>query len=200
MASTGGIDTTRVHVIHASLSGHTETLATAIASGAQATGAQVHLTVAEQTQVDEVAQADAIIWGSSGYFGGVNPRMAGFFERLGGLWLSGGLQGKVGGVFATTSTLHGGLETVLHALSTAMLHHGMILVSNSGPLTPERVRYGCPYGAAAVVETADNLDLATGQPSTGEMQLAYAFGQRVANVAAALSMAGSTREGRPWYG
>lgn len=183
----GGIFTARVHVIHASMTGHTEVLATAIADGVESTGAQVLLTAAEQTNPDDLVAADGIIWGSSGYFGSCNPKMVTLFDRLGGLWMAGGLQGKVGGVFATTSTMHGGLETVLHALSDAMMHHGMILISNAGQFTPERIKYGCPYGASAVVPTANHLDMASGQPAPGEMQLAFAYGQRVAQYAAVLA-------------
>lgn len=183
----------RVMVIHASLSGHTETLATAIAQGAESVGAQVTFAAAEQVNVADLRQADGIIWGSSGYFGGVNPKMAQLFDRLGGLWMSGALQGKVGGVFATTSTMHGGIETVLHALSDAMMHQGMIVVSNTGPFTPERIAYGCPYGASAVVPTAMHLDTASGQPSTGEMRVAYEYGSHVARVAHVMASAGQLR-------
>lgn len=181
---------TRVSVVHASLSGHTETLACAIVDGARSVGAAVSLQAAHQVQPEDLTVADAILWGSSGYYGGVNPEMAQLFDRLGGLWLSGRLQGKVGGVFATTSTLHGGIETVLHALGYAMMHQGMIVVPNTGPFTPERIAYGCPYGASAVVPTATDLDTATGQPSAGEMRLAYEYGARVTRVARVLASTG----------
>lgn len=180
-------------VVHASLSGHTETLATAISDGLQSTGASVTMLAAERVNPEELALADAIVWGSSGYFGGINKAMAQLFDRLGGLWLSCRLQGKVGGVFATTSTMHGGIETVLRSLVDAMMHQGMIVVSNAGPFTPERIAYGCPYGAAAVIPTASHLDMATGQPTAGEMRLAYEYGARVARVAAVLSGTGQAR-------
>ena len=170
-------------VVHASMSGHTETLANAIAQGAHAAGSHVTVLPAEQCGPDHLVAADAIFWGTSSYFGGPNLKMVHLFERLGGIWMAGGLQGKVGGVFATTSTMHGGLETVLHTLIDAMMHHGMIVVPNTGAFTPERIRFGCPYGAAAVVETAVDLDMAIGQPSAGEMQIAYEYGQRVVAIA-----------------
>lgn len=173
----------RVAIIHASMSGHTETLASAIADGAQHTGAQVGLWRAADVQPEWLTESDAIIWGSSGYFGGPNPLMVSLFERLGGLWLAGALQGKVGGVFATVSSMHGGVESVLHALSTAMMHHGIIVVPNSGPLTPERIRYGCPYGASAIISTAQDMDEGAGQITPAELTLAHSFGTRVAHVA-----------------
>ncbi|KYP80150.1 NAD(P)H-dependent oxidoreductase [Ferroacidibacillus organovorans] len=176
-------------VVHASMSGHTETLANAIAQGAHVAGAQVAMLSADQCGPDHLASADAIFWGTSSYFGGPNPKMVHLFERLGGVWMAGGLQGKVGGVFATTSTMHGGLETVLHTLIDAMMHHGMIIVPNTGAFTPERIRFGCPYGAAAVVETAFDMEMAMGQPTPGEMQLAYEYGQCVVSVASRLRSA-----------
>lgn len=177
----------KVFVIHASMYGHTAVLAKAIAEGAgQVAGAEVILRSVEDVQAEELKAADAIIWGSSGYFGEPNPKMASFFASLGGLWFTGALQGKVGGVFASTSTQHGGVENLLRALQTPMQHQGMVIVSNTGALTEDRVRYGCPYGAAAVIPVEASKDAPMSTPAEAELALAREYGQRVAEVASRL--------------
>ncbi|MBM7094477.1 flavodoxin domain-containing protein [Bacillus sp. H-16] len=174
-------------VLYASMNGHTEVLASAVADGAKKVeGMDVVLSSVEDINPDSLKEAAAIIWGSSGYFGEPNPKMADFFSKLGGLWFSGALQGKVGGVFATTSTQHGGVENICRALQTPMQHHGMIFVSNTGPLDEDRVKFGNPYGATAVIPVEASPDSPMNKPVEGEMKLAEEYGMRVAETAAKL--------------
>lgn len=79
---------------------------------------EVILQSVEETVPNDLRDAGAIIWDSSGYFGEPNPKMATFFSKLGELWFTGSLQGKVGGVFGTTSTQQGGVENICNALQT----------------------------------------------------------------------------------
>ena len=174
----------KVFVLYASMSGHTEVLANAIADGVnEVDGIDAVLQSVEDTDPGDLKESAGIIWGSSGYFGEPNPKMATFFSKLGQLWFTGGLQGKVGGVFATTSTQHGGLENVCRALQTPMQHHGMIVVSNTGPLDQERTLYGAPYGAVAVVPVEESKDAPMNKPNDSEMTLARSYGQLVAEAA-----------------
>lgn len=183
----------KVLVIYASLYGHTKVLAEAVAEGArQVAGAEVVLKDADDVTPDELKEADAIIWGSSGIFGEPNPKMANLLTKLGGLWASGALQGKVGGVFGTTSTPHGGVENLMRALQTPMQHLGMIIVSNTGPLTPERIQYGCPYGAVAVIPVEASKDAPMNKPNDAEMAIAREHGRRIAEVARRLAQAPQT--------
>ncbi|CAM3678128.1 flavodoxin family protein [Marinicrinis lubricantis] len=177
----------KVYVLHASMFGHTEVLGTAIAEGAkQVSGADVVFKSVDDVDPEELKEASAIIWGSGGIFGEPNLKMSTFLSKLGGMWFTGALQGKVGGVFATTTTQHGGVENVCRALQTPMYHHGMIIVSHTGPGTAERTQYGCPYGAVAVIPVEAAKDAPLNVPAEEEMQLAREYGKSVAEVASKL--------------
>lgn len=178
----------KVYVLHASMYGHTEVLGRAVADGAaEVNGAEVLFQSVEEVNPEDLKAADAIIWGSSGYFGEPNPKMSTFFSKLGQLWFTGGLQGKVGGVYGSTSTHHGGVENLLRALQTPMQHQGMIIVSNTGALTQERISFGCPYGAAAVIPVETSPDAPMNKPNEAELDIARAYGKLVAETAAKLS-------------
>lgn len=178
----------KIFVLHASMYGHTEVLGRAIADGAsEVNGAEVVFQSVDDVNPDDLSAADGIIWGSSGFFGEPNPKMATFLSKLGQLWFTGALQGKVGGVFGTTSTQHGGVENLLRALQTPMQHHGMMIVSNTGVLTPERIAYGCPYGASAVIPVETSKDAPMSKPSDAELRIAQEYGKLVAETAAKLS-------------
>jgi NAD(P)H dehydrogenase (quinone) len=178
----------KVFVLHASMYGHTKALASAIADGAkQVESTEVILQSVEETDPDDLKDAGAIIWGSSGYFGEPNPKMATFFSKLGQLWFTGALQGKVGGVFGTTSTQHGGVENICRALQTPMQHHGMIIVSNTGALNEDRMKYGNPYGATAVIPVEASQDAPMNVPNDAEMSIAREYGKLVTETAKKLS-------------
>jgi NAD(P)H dehydrogenase (quinone) len=113
---------------------------------------------------DQMAEADAIIFGTPTRFGNMCAQMRNFLDRTGQLWMRGGLVGKVGSVFTSTATQHGGQETTITSFHSTLLHHGMIIVGV--PYTEERllnmseISGGSPYGASTL---ASMLDLASRQ-------------------------------------
>ncbi|WP_077214701.1 NAD(P)H-dependent oxidoreductase [Bacillus dakarensis] len=174
----------KIYVLHSSMFGHTEVLGGAIADGTkQVNGAEVIYKSVDDVDPEELKEAAGIIWGSGGIFGEPNPKMSTFLAKLGGLWATGALQGKVGGVFATTTTQHGGVENVCRALQTPMFHHGMVVVSNTGPITPDRAQYGNPYGATASIPTEESKEAPMNKPNDAEMQLARDYGKLIAETA-----------------
>ena len=92
--------------------------------------------------VEQLAEAHAIIFGTPTRFGNMAAQMRNFLDQTGGLWAKGALIGKVGSVFASTGTQHGGQETTITSFHTTLLHHGMVIVgvpySESGLLEHER--------------------------------------------------------------
>jgi NAD(P)H dehydrogenase (quinone) len=179
-----GVLNMKIFVLHASMFGHTEVFGNAIADGArQIDGCEVIYKSVEEVDPDELKDAAGIIWGSSGIFGEPNSKMATFFSKLGQLWFTGALQGKVGGVFATTSTQHGGVENICRALQTPMQHHGMVIVSNAGPVNADRAQYGNPYGATAVIPVETSQNAPMNKPNDTEMQIAREYGKLVATTA-----------------
>jgi NAD(P)H dehydrogenase (quinone) len=146
------------------------------ASAARATFA--HVPVAKPTQL---AEADAIIFGTPTRFGNMAAQMRNFLDQTGGLWATGALVGKVGGVFTSTSSQHGGQETTLVSFHTTLLHHGMIIVGL--PYTEQRlvnmteISGGTPYGAS----TLTGID-GSRQPSENELAIARFQGSHVAQL------------------
>ena len=134
----------------------------------------------------ELADYDAIVFGTPTRFGNMAAQMRNFLDQTGGLWAKGALVGKVGSVFTSTVTQHGGQETTWLTMAVPLLHHGMLLVGL--PYTEEAISTtttgGSPYGATHVSwnRKADKL-------SQEEKQLARALGQRVADTARKLSTA-----------
>ena len=124
---------------------------------------------------------DAVIFGTPTRFGNMCAQMRNFLDRTGGLWVNGSLIGKVGSVFTSTATQHGGQETTITSFHSTLLHHGMIIVGvpysckeimNMGEITG-----GSPYGASTLAG-ADN----SRQPSENELTIARFQGAHVANV------------------
>ncbi len=107
--------------------------------------------------------------------------MRNFLDQTGGLWAKGGLIGKVGSVFVSTATQHGGQETTITSFHTTLLHHGMIIVgvpySEQGLMAIKEVSGGSPYGASTIAGPDGSR-----QPSENELALAKAQGQRVAEI------------------
>lgn len=173
-----------VYVIYASMRGHVQILAEAIADGARSvSGANVAVKSVDGFDPGELRNADAIIWGSSGYFGLPNPKMMEFFTRLDDYWFAGGVEGKFGGVFTATSATHGGLEITLRNLQLPMQHLGINVVSNTGDPTAQRTQYGCPYGVGAVIPLEDSGNTGINKPSLAELQLAKEYGRLVVQTA-----------------
>ena len=183
----------------------TEILANAIAEGARDQGAEVRLRRARETVSSEVMRsvsgwqenadamnakyeapteadaewADAIVFGTPTRFGSISAELKAYVDGLGGLWFQGRLNGKVGSVFGSTSSRHGGNETTLLSIYSPMAHLGLIIVP-LGYADPAMFKAGTPYGATHV----SNLD--TVKPDTEHLAVARFQGRRVASVASAL--------------
>ena len=154
------------------------------ASGAKAAReAFAHVPVAAPAQL---ADADAILFGTPTRFGNMCAQMRSFLDQTTQLWLKGALIGKVGSVFASTASQHGGQETTITSFHTTLLHHGMIVVgvpySQQGLLKMDEVTGGTPYGATTLAG-ADGSRL----PSENELSIARFQGRHVAEIARKLA-------------
>lgn len=191
-----------------SRSGVTEALANAIAEGAKAAGAEVRLRRAREVVSAEVMAkapgwtdqaavlnakyeapseadaewADAIVFGSPTRFGGASAELKSYIDGLGGLWSQGKLNGKVGSVFGSSSTPHGGNESTLISLYNPMAHLGLVIVP-LGYADPAMFKAGTPYGASAVSFNKATL------PNADDLEVARYQGRRVATIARALKAA-----------
>ena len=136
--------------------------------------------------VEELADYDAIIIGTPTRFGNMAAQMKNFLDQAGGLWAQGKLNGKVGSVFASTATQHGGQESTLLATINVLLHLGMVIVglpySWQGQMRIDEITGGSPYGATTI---------AGGQgerwPSENELEGARFQGRHVAEIAKRLA-------------
>src|SRR5689334_8552321 len=197
---------TKVLVLYYSTYGHVEMMASAVAEGAREAGAEVvvkrvpelmPIEVARKAgakldqaapiaTVDELPGYDAIIFGTPTRFGNMAAQMRNFLDQTGGLWMKGALIDKVGSVFASTASQHGGQETTITSFHTTLLHHGMIIVGvpySSPELTNmKEITGGTPYGATTIANTDGSR-----QPSANELALARVQGRRVASLAAKLA-------------
>lgn len=199
---------TKVLVLYYSSYGHVETMATAVAEGARAAGADVAVKrvpelvpddvarksgfkleqAAPIATVDELPQYDAIIFGTPTRFGNMAAQMRNFLDQTGGLWAGGKLIGKVGSVFVSTATQHGGQETTITSFHTTLLHQGMVIVgvpySEARQMTVAEISGGSPYGASTIAG-GDGAR----RPSENELAIARFQGSHVARIAARLAPA-----------
>ncbi len=199
----------KVLVVFDTRYGNTHKLAEAIAEGArEVRGTDAHLKRVEITEpeavinqhedwrkandrfkavpqvtLDDLAQADAIVFGCPTRYGNMTAGMSRLFSSTGRLWAEGKLLGKVGAAFTTSSTPHGGNETTLITMFLPMYHHGMIVVT-PGYGDPAIFGAGSPYGATSVSGPGANIS-----PTTTDLNVAGFLGRRVARVAKALSSA-----------
>lgn len=197
--------TTKVLVLYYSSYGHIETMAQAVAEGARGAGAQVDIKrvpelvpeavakashfkldqAAPVASVDELPNYDAIVLGVPTRFGNMAAQMKNFLDQTGGLWARGALVGKVGSVFASTATQHGGQESTILSTHTVLLHHGMVIVGLpyawQGQTTVAEVSGGSPYGATTI-SAGDG----SRQPSANELEGARWQGAHVARIATRL--------------
>lgn len=196
---------TRVLVLYYSSYGHVETMAGAVAEGARAAGAEaivkrVPETVPEAAakqfhfkldqaapiaSVDELPDYDAIVFGTPTRFGVAASQMRAFLDQTGGLWAKGALVGKVGSVFTSTATQHGGHEATILSMHTTLLHHGMVVVglpyAFQGQMTLSEIVGGSPYGAGTIAGGDGSR-----QPSAIELDGARFQGRHVATIASKL--------------
>jgi NAD(P)H dehydrogenase (quinone) len=192
----------RVLVLYYSSWGHIEEMAGAVAEGAREAGAEVTVKRVPELVPDEVARAahykteqaapvatpaeladyDAIVFGTPTRFGNMAAQMKNFLDQTGGLWARGALVGKVGSVFTSTATQHGGQEMTLFSIITNLLHFGMVIVglpySHQGQMTLDEVVGGSPYGASTIAGGQGQR-----QPSAIELEGARHQGKLVAETA-----------------
>lgn len=193
--------TTKLLVLYHSAYGHIETLAYAVAHGARAVD-ELHVTIkrvpelmpeevmreagmkvdqpAETATPDELAEYDGIVFGTPTRFGNMSAQMRHFLDQTGPLWVEGGLIGKVGSVFTSTST-GGGNETTITSFHSTLLHHGMVIVGLpfSAPDLADisEARGGSPYGAGTLADIDGSR-----MPSQKELNLASFQGHHVAKI------------------
>ncbi len=197
---------TKVLVLYYSSYGHLETMANAVAEGVRSAGAEVAVkrvpeTVPEEiakgahfkldqaapiATVDELPEYDAIIFGAPTRFGTVASQMRSFIDQTGGLWFTGKLIGKVGSIFTSSATQHGGQESTILGFLPTLLHHGMVVVglpySFAGQMGVDEIKGGSPYGASTISDGDGSR-----QPSKVELDAARFQGRHVAEIAAKLS-------------
>ena len=135
---------------------------------------------------DQLREADAIIFGTPTRFGNMCAQMRNFLDQTGQIWAQGGLIGKVGSVFASTASQHGGQETTITSFHSTLLHHGMIIVgvpySEPGLTNMSEISGGTPYGASTLAGT-DGKRL----PTENELTIARFQGKHVAEIASKLA-------------
>jgi NAD(P)H dehydrogenase (quinone) len=201
----------KIQVVFYSMYGHIHQMAEAVAEGArQVDGAEVslfqvaelvpeaaltrtgaaaarqafaHIPVAQPAQL---AEADAIIFGTPTRFGNMAAQMRNFLDQTGGLWAKGGLIGKLGSVFVSTGTQHGGQETTITSFHSTLLHHGMVIVgvpySCQEITNMSEITGGSPYGAGVLAGSDGSR-----QPSANELAIARFQGKHVAEIARKLA-------------
>jgi NAD(P)H dehydrogenase (quinone) len=196
---------TKVLILYYSSYGHIEAVAGAVAEGVREAGAEAVIkrvpelvpdAVAQQSHfklnqpapiatVDELPDYDAIIVGTPTRFGNMAAQMKNFLDQTGPLWFQGKLIGKVGSVFASTASQHGGQESTILATHTVLLHQGMVIVglpySFQGQMGVKEVTGGSPYGATTISDGDGSR-----MPSANELDGARFQGRHVATIAAKL--------------
>lgn len=196
----------KVLVLYYSSYGHIKKMAEAVAKGARDAGAEVAVKrvpelvpeeiarkshfkldqAAPIATVEELAGYDAIIIGVPTRFGNMPAQMKNFLDQTGGLWAQGKLVGKIGSVFTSSATQHGGQESTILSTHIVLLHQGMVIVglpySFQGQVILTEATGGSPYGASTIAG-GDGAR----QPSENELAGAVFQGRHVAQIAAKLS-------------
>ena len=196
----------KIQIVFYSMYGHIYQMAEAVAAGArEVPGAEVSLTqVAELVpeealarsgaaaarasfahipvaRPEQLVEADAIVFGTPTRFGNMCAQMRNFLDQTGGLWFADKLVGKVGSVFASTGTQHGGQETTITSFHSTLLHLGMIIVgvpySEKRLLNMSEITGGTPYGATTLAGGDGSR-----QPSANELAIARTQGRHVAEI------------------
>ena len=197
----------KVQVIFYSMYGHVYRMAEAVAAGArEVPGVEVTLLQVPELVPDEILEksgakaarrafahvplarveqlpdADAIIFGTPTRFGNMAAQMRNLLDQTGGLWAGGALVGKVGSVFISTATQHGGQETTITSFHSTLLHQGMIIVgvpyTAAGLNNMKEIAGGTPYGASTLAGSDGSR-----QPSQNELEIARFQGRHVAEIA-----------------
>jgi len=136
--------------------------------------------------VAELAEADAVIFGTPTRFGNMCGQMRQFLDATGQLWAKGALVGKVGSVFTSSNTQHGGQESTLLSFHITLLHHGFVIVglpyTFQGQMRIDEITGGSPYGASTIAGVSGER-----MPSRNELDAARFQGRHVAGIAARLT-------------
>ena len=136
-------------------------------------------------KVEELASADAVLFGTPTRFGNMCGQMRQFLDATGGLWAKGALVGKVGSVFTSSATQHGGQESTILSFIITLLHHGLVVVglpySFQGQMRNDEITGGSPYGASTIAGTQGERT-----PTENELQAARFQGAHVATIASKL--------------
>ena len=201
----------KVLVVYYSMYGHIHRMAEAIAEGARGVqGAVVEMRRVPETlpvevlqmmgaveaqkafqhvpvcTVDELGAADAIIFGTPTRFGNMCGQMRQFLDATGGLWMKDALVGKVGSVFTSSATQHGGQESTILSFHITLLHQGMIVVglpyAFKGQMRIDEITGGSPYGASTIAGGKGER-----MPSANELEAARFQGKHVATIATKLT-------------
>jgi len=196
------LNMTNVLVLYYSTYGHIEQMAYAVADGVKEAGVNVVVKRVPELMPEDVARSqgvkldqkapiavpseladyDAIIIGTPTRFGNMAAQMKNFLDQTGGLWFEGKLIGKVGSLFTSTATQHGGQESTLLSSMTVLLHHGMVVVglpySAQAQMRLDEITGGSPYGASTIAAGDGSR-----QPSKGELDMARFQGKHVAEIA-----------------
>ena len=197
---------TKILVLYYSSYGHIEAMAEAVAEGARSVAgttvdikrvpelvpdevaAAAHIKVDQAAPIatpDELANYDAIIFGTPTRFGNMAAQMRNFLDQTGGLWFANALVGKVGSVFCSTASQHGGQETTITSFHTTLLHHGMVIVglpyTFKGNSEMGEISGGTPYGATTIAGNDGSR-----MPSANELDGARFQGNHVTQIAAKL--------------
>lgn len=154
-----------------------------VSAACEATEADIPDQGAPYATLDDLKSCHALALGSPGYFGNMAAPLKYFIESTSGLWLSGALAGKPAGVFTSTSTIHGGQESVLLSMMNPLLHHGMLITGlpYSEADLHTSTSGGSPYGASHFAGEKGENNL-----TEEEKRLAKALGKRLAEIAAKL--------------
>ena len=196
----------KVLVLYHSFYGHIETMANAVAQGArEVAGAQVDLKRVPETMSDELfakaggkanqsapiaqpadlANYDAILFGTPTRFGNMTGQMRTFLDQTGALWMSGALVGKVGSVFVSSATQHGGQESTILTFHPTLLHQGMVIVglpyAEQRQMGLDEIKGGSPYGASTIAGGQGER-----MPSEQELGMARFQGRHVTTIATKL--------------
>jgi len=158
-----------------------ETLSPDIIAMMGATEAQKAMEHIPVANLEDLEEADGIIFGTGTRFGNMSAQMKAFLDSTGGLWAKGALVGKVGSVFTSSGTQHGGQESTLLTFHPALLHHGMVIAglpyAFGGQTTMSEISGGSPYGASTIAGGDGSR-----QPSQNELDGARFQGKYVAGI------------------